>query len=232
MGGRDTSADGGRARRRIDIVAAAVGLAVLGSGLLAVRNGTVSEPEESVFELVNDLPGFLYPVLWPFQQLGALVAGPAVALVALILRRYRLAVAALLATVGKLGAERLVKAMVSRQRPGTSVGSYIHARGDVNLVGESFVSGHAVMIAALAAIITPYLRGRWRLVPSLVVALVLIARVYVGAHLPLDVLCGAGLGVAIGSGLNLVVGVPAVGSAGGASTGDGDAGARAGQRAR
>ncbi|HEV8163393.1 MAG TPA: hypothetical protein VGR74_02895 [Actinomycetota bacterium] len=34
------------------------------------------------------------------------------------------------------------------------------------------------------------------------------ARVYVGAHNPLDVICGAALGVAIGSGLNLVVGVP------------------------
>ena len=40
------------------------------------------------------------------------------------------------------------------------------------------------------------------------VVLVMIGRVYVGAHNPLDVICGAGLGVAIGSLLNLVVGVP------------------------
>ena len=37
----------------------------------------------------------------------------------------------------------------------------------------------------------------------------MVGRVYVGAHNPLDVICGAGLGVAIGSVLNLVVGVPA-----------------------
>jgi undecaprenyl-diphosphatase len=209
MDGRDTPADRRRARRRGDVVAAVAGLAVLGSGMLAVRHGTVSDPEESVFELVNDLPEALYPVLWPFQQLGALLAGPVVAVVALIMRRYRLALAALLATVAKLGTERLVKAMVSRQRPGTSVGPDIHVRGDVSVIGESFVSGHAVLIAALATIITPYLHGRWRLVPSVVVALVLVARVYVGAHLPLDVLCGAGLGLAVGSVLNLLVGVPA-----------------------
>ena len=35
------------------------------------------------FRAVNDLPGWLYPVVWPFQQLGALLLGPVVAVVAL-----------------------------------------------------------------------------------------------------------------------------------------------------
>ena len=45
-----------------------------------------------MFQAVNDLPEWLYRVAWPFQQLGALVLGPVVAVVALVLRRYRLAV--------------------------------------------------------------------------------------------------------------------------------------------
>jgi undecaprenyl-diphosphatase len=36
-----------------------------------------------------------------------------------------------------------------------------------------------------------------------------VARVYLGAHAPLDVVGGAALGVAIGAALNLLVGVPA-----------------------
>jgi undecaprenyl-diphosphatase len=36
----------------------------------------------------------------------------------------------------------------------------------------------------------------------------MFGRIYVGAHNPLDVVCGAALGVVIGSCLNLVVGVP------------------------
>jgi glycosyltransferase 2 family protein len=197
-----------RVRRQSDLAAAAGGLVVLGLGMLAVRDSSVSDLEESAFRAVNDLPGFLYPVLWPFSQLGVIVVGPIVAVIALVLRKWWLALAALLATAAKLSGERVVKAMVSRQRPGTSVGD-IHARGDVSLQGESFVSGHAVLAGALACLIAPYLRGRWRLVPWVGLAFVMIGRVYVGAHNPLDVICGAGLGVAIGSVLNLAIGVPA-----------------------
>jgi undecaprenyl-diphosphatase len=195
-------------RRRSDVLAAAVGLVVLAVGMLVVQDESVSDAEESVFRAINDLPQALYPVLWPFQQLGALLVGPVVAVGALIARKYRLAAAVLVATLLKLATERVVKAMVSRDRPGTSIGSDLELRGDVSATGESFVSGHAVLVAALAALVAPYLPGRWRVVPWVIVALVMVTRVYVGAHNPLDVICGAGLGVAIGSVLNLVFGVP------------------------
>jgi undecaprenyl-diphosphatase len=196
-------------RRTRDAVSVGIGLAVLGIGMLLVRDGKVSGAEEAVFRAVNDLPEALYPVLWPFQQAGALFIGPIVALVALLLRRYRLAWAALAATVLKLFLERAVKGVASRQRPGTSIGSDIHIRGDVHAGGESFVSGHAVLIAALATIVSPYLPGRWKIVPWAIAGMVLITRVYVAAHNPLDVICGAGLGLAIGGVLNLAFGVPA-----------------------
>jgi undecaprenyl-diphosphatase len=38
---------------------------------------------------------------------------------------------------------------------------------------------------------------------------VCFTRVYVGAHNPLDVICGAAVGLVIASVLNLLVGVPA-----------------------
>ena len=88
-------------------------------------------------------------------------------------------------TVLKLAGERLVKAAVSRQRPGTSIGSEVALRGDVHLAGESFVSGHAVLVAAVAGVVTPYLHGRWKILPWVLVVAVMVGRVYVGAHNPL-----------------------------------------------
>ena len=196
-------------RRRADVVAVVAGLAVLAVGMVLVRDSSVSDLEEDAFRAINDLPGALYAVLWPFQQVGAIVVGPLVAIVAALLRKYRLAVAALIVTVAKLVLERVVKAIVTRERPGTSVGVDINTRGDVSIAGESFVSGHAVLATALAGVIAPYLPGRWRLVPWIVVGLVALGRVYVGAHNPLDVVCGAALGLAIAGLTNLALGVPA-----------------------
>jgi undecaprenyl-diphosphatase len=192
-------------RRPLAVPAVVLGLAVVVIGMIMVRNGTVPAWERSVFHAINDLPGALYRPLWPFQQLGTLAVGPIVAVIAALLRRFRLAIAVLIATVAKLGSERLVKAIVSRQRPGTSVGGDLHLRGDVSPTGESFVSGHAVLVAAIAGLVTPYLPGRWKIAPWVIVGLVMVTRVYVGAHNPLDVICGAALGLVIAGVLNIVI---------------------------
>jgi undecaprenyl-diphosphatase len=65
------------------------------------------------------------------------------------------------------------------------------------------------MVAAIACLVVPYVPRRWRPLAWVLVAAVMVGRVYVGAHNPLDVVCGAALGVAIGSCLNLAFGVPA-----------------------
>jgi glycosyltransferase 2 family protein len=198
----------GIVRRRADAAFIAVGLAVLVAGMAFVGDGRLPGWEVDLFRAVNESPGALYVVLGPVQQLGAFLAGPIVALVAWLFGRRRLALAALLATVAKIVLERLVKATVSRQRPATSIGPDIETRGDVALSGESFVSGHAVMVVAVATVVVPWLPARWRVTAWIVVGLAAVARVYVGAHNPLDVVCGVALGLVVGGGVNLLLGVP------------------------
>lgn len=193
-------------RRRLDAIAALVGLPVLAGCALVVRDGTVGPAELAVFRAINELTEALSVPMQGAQLLGVLAVGPIAAVVAAALRRWRLAIACLLVTAGKLLAERIVWQLVSRSRPGTSIPDAI-VRGDTATAGASFVSGHVVLVTGLAWVVTPYLHGRWRVAPWAVVLLVAFARLYLGAHAPLDVLGGLALGMVVGGVANLVVGI-------------------------
>lgn len=70
---------------------------------------------------------------------------------------------------------------------------------NVNVLGErltvgSFPSGHTATAFALAAVFSSHL-GNWAPLFFIVAALIGVTRVYVGAHFPLDVLCGAVIGL-------------------------------------
>jgi membrane-associated phospholipid phosphatase len=184
--------------------------------VLIARDGSVGSIEAEVFRSINDLPGWIYPILWPFQQFGNLLVALVIGLVvALVLRQWKVAVAVLGAVVLKLAAELAVKEIVQRSRPGRTIGDIV-MRGDVSAHGLSFVSGHAVITAAIAGILTPILPRRWKPVPWVIVVLNGFTRIYVGAHNPLDVVGGVALGITIACVLDAVI--AATGGWGGSRT--------------
>ena len=105
----------------------------------------------------------------------------------------------------KLALERVVKLLVQRERPGTTVPDAV-LRG-VHPAGLSFVSGHAIITFAIAGLLALVLPRRWAVVAFVLATLNAVARVYLGAHNPLDVVGGAAVGLAIAAVLDLVLDV-------------------------
>src|SRR5512132_2477799 len=160
----------GIVRRRPDVLVALAGLALFVPCAAIASDGTVGPVELAVFHAINGLPEALSPVMQRVQWLGVLAVGPIVALAAALFRRWRLATACLLVTVEKLVFERTGWQRIERSRPGKTIADAI-VRGDTPTSGASFVSGHVILVTALAWVLTPYLRGAWRAVPWVVVGL-------------------------------------------------------------
>lgn len=189
-----------------DAVRVGIAIVVLVVTAVFVHRDRVGVHETDLFRLVNDLPGGLFPVMWPVMQLGNFLAIPVVAVAAAATRRYRLATEILVAGVGVWLLAKEIKTLVPRGRPAALLtGVHIHGAA---AGGRGFLSGHAAVAAAIVTLISPYLSRRARRAVLVLVLAVCVARVYVGAHLPLDVIAGAALGWGAASAVHLVLGTP------------------------
>lgn len=185
----------------------AAGAVLLVLAALPVDRARVGAAETAVFRVVNDATVLPFWVVWPLMQLGNLLVVPAAAVLAAVLRRWRLAAAVLLAGVGTYLSAKVVKDLVVRGRPDGLLADVVVRGAEAH--GRGFVSGHAAVAVTLVAVAWPWLGTRGRLVCAALALTVCLARVHVGAHLPLDVVGGAGLGLAIAGGVRLLLGRPA-----------------------
>ena len=190
-----------------DVALVVAGAAVLGLAALPIRPDGVPAAETAVFRLLNDTTVVPFVLLWPVMQLGNLLVVPAAALLAAALRRWRLAVGLLAGGMAAYYLAKVVKDLVVRARPAELLSDVVIRGAEAQ--GRGFVAGHAAVAVALAAIAWPWLGARGRAAVVVLAAVVCLARVYVGAHLPLDVVGGAGLGLAIAGVVRVVLGRPA-----------------------
>jgi glycosyltransferase 2 family protein len=186
----------GGARRELT-----VGLLSLGATLAATSRTRLGRWELGWFHALNDLPDELYAPIWMVMQLGALGAVPATAGTALVLGERRLATRLMARGATAWVLAKLVKASVRRPRPAALIED-LRIRGRAQS-GGGFPSGHAGVATAMAAAALLSMDGDARPLLTGLAATVAAARVYVGAHLPLDVLGGAALGLIVDGAMGL-----------------------------
>jgi membrane-associated phospholipid phosphatase len=198
-------------RRRQDAASLVAGSAVLLITAWIAMGDSVGALEEEVFRFFNEWPDWIERPGWLVMQAGSAAAIVVAAVVVMAgWRARRLALALLLAGGLAWVAAKVIKEIVGRERPSALLADVIERP---EWEGLGFVSGHAAVAFALATVASPYVRGRWTWVLWAVAVATGVMRIYTGGHLPLDVVGGAALGVAIGGGVNLLLGVPGQGPA-------------------
>lgn len=173
----------------------AVGLAGLTASVVPVRRDRIGRREETVFRVVNDQPEWLHRPAWVVMQLGALGAAPATAAAAGLLGERRLALRLATSGAAAWALAKVVKQVVRRGRPRTML-TDVHHRGP-EAGGHGYLSGHAAVSMALVLVVAPRLGRPWRWLALAAAGAVGLSRIYVGAHLPLDVVGGASLGLLV-----------------------------------
>lgn len=161
--------------------------------------------EAGLVEALNGNPVLDTPPIEPFlisiMIFGTLLGVGGVAIgAAVFLKPWQAPVGIVLAgAIAWLGAH-VGKSLVGRGRPLELLDPRtleIHGRY-ASLTGAGYPSGHTAVAFALATALAPWLAPRHRWIPWTVATLVGIARLYVAAHFPLDVIGGAALGMVAG----------------------------------
>jgi membrane-associated phospholipid phosphatase len=172
-----------------------LGLSGLALSGLAVHDHRIGRREATVFRAINQLPESLFPSAWVVMQSGTLAAGPVAGVAAWASGRPQLAARLAIGGVGSWALSKAIKRVYRRPRP-SSLLDDTRCRG-TEATGLGYVSGHAGVAVALGVAAYPELGPVARLATLIAVPTVGLCRIYVGAHLPLDVVGGAAMGLAV-----------------------------------
>src|SRR5690242_6359544 len=195
-------------RARTAGLLAGVGAALFGISAVLLKTGTLGW-DESLFRLLNEVPAAAASVLTPLSRLF-LPAGiiTVVALTAVYVLARNRSVLPVLAGAVAAGAAWLLahvaKAIADRPRPYQVVADAVLRQLPAH--GTSFPSSHTAVTLAVALALAPFLARPLAATGIGYAILVGWSRVYLGVHYPLDILAGAGIGMAMGGVILLAVG--------------------------
>src|SRR6516162_9017339 len=184
--------------------------AVLFAAAAVVLKAGATGWDVSLFRILNEVPPAVASVLTPLSHLFrpagivivvVLIAGFVVAWTRSVLPVAAGAVAAAVAWA----LANLAKAIADRPRPYEVVADAVLRQEPAH--GTSFPSSHTAVTVAVVVALVPFLARPLAAAGIAYAVLVGWSRVYLGVHYPLDVLGGAGIGLAVGGGILLALGI-------------------------
>ena len=187
---------------------AGLGAALFGVSALLLKAGALGW-DVSLFRILNEVPAAAASVLTPLSHLflpvGIIIV--VVLTVAYVVARNRsvLPVATGAAAVGLAWVlAHVAKAIADRPRPYEVMADAVLRQQPAH--GTSFPSSHTAITLAVVIALAPFLARPLAAAGIAYAVLVGWSRVYLGVHYPLDILAGAGIGMAAGGATLLALG--------------------------
>jgi membrane-associated phospholipid phosphatase len=188
---------------------ACVGAALFGVSALLLKIGAVGW-DLSLFRILNQIPAAAAPVLTPLSHLflpAGIIAAVVLTVIYVMVRNQSV----LPVAAGGLAAGAAwflayaAKAIADRPRPYEVMANVVLRQQPAH--GTSFPSSHTAVTLAVAITLVPFLSRLLAAAGIGYAVLVGWSRMYLGVHYPLDVLAGAGIGMAVGGVILLVLGM-------------------------
>jgi membrane-associated phospholipid phosphatase len=151
--------------------------------------------ETTLFHAINNWPESLYHLFLVgtvFHE--SLWIAVAAVVIAFVVRMYRLAWRLAVCSIGGYGVALIAKHVIERPRP-VEILHDVHARAAET--GMGFPSGHTMIMTVIMFAILPYLPWKWRWIVPIPIILMALSRIYLGVHVPLDVIGGFAVGVGV-----------------------------------
>ena len=188
---------------------AGLGAVVFGASAVVLKAGATGW-DLSLFRILNEVPSAVASVLTPlvhlFLPIGIVIAVVLIAGYVVAWTRSVLPLAAGAAAAGAAWAlANAAKVIANRPRPYQVVADAVLRQPPAH--GTSFPSSHTAVTVAVVIALVPFLPRALAWVAIAYAVLVGWSRVYLGVHYPLDVLAGAGIGMAVGGAILLTLGV-------------------------
>jgi membrane-associated phospholipid phosphatase len=177
------------------VVLAVAGLVLFEGSRVPAKRRMIHPIEEWVFRAANNAADGIRMPVRAVMQAGTFATVPSIAALLALTGRRRVAMEVALAGTTAWLLAKSAKPLVGRPRPGRVLGD---VRTRERIGGDlGWVSGHTAVSTTLALTLSPGVPLVARPLLAGVAAATAFGRMYVGAHLPLDLVGGVGLGMMI-----------------------------------